>query len=108
MAEPLLSLTAIDKHYPGVVALKHVSLSIAPGEVLGLVGENGAGKSTLMKILGGVIEPSAGTIRLDGQDRPSLTVAEALAGGIAFVHQELNLFENLSVAAQIIKGREPI
>jgi ribose transport system ATP-binding protein len=108
MAEPLLSLTAIDKHYPGVVALKHVSLSIAPGEVLGLVGENGAGKSTLMKILGGVIEPSAGTIRLDGQDRPSLTVAEALAGGIAFVHQELNLFENLSVAATKLKGREPM
>jgi ribose transport system ATP-binding protein len=108
MSEPLLSLSHIEKQYPGVVALKDVSLSIAPGEVLGLIGENGAGKSTLMKILGGVVEPSAGTIRLDGQDRPSLTVAEALKGGIAFVHQELNLFENLSVAANIYIGREPL
>jgi ribose transport system ATP-binding protein len=108
MREPLLSLSHIEKQYPGVVALKDVSLSIAPGEVLGLVGENGAGKSTLMKILGGVVEPSAGTIQLDGRDRPSLTVAEAMAGGIAFVHQELNLFENLSVAANILIGREPL
>jgi ribose transport system ATP-binding protein len=108
MSAPLLSLHAIEKQYPGVVALKDVSLTIAKGEVLGLVGENGAGKSTLMKILGGVIAPSAGTIRLDGLDRPRLTVAEALAGGIAFVHQELNLFENLSVAANILIGREPL
>jgi ribose transport system ATP-binding protein len=108
MAEPLLTLRAISKHYPGVAALRDVSLSISAGEVLGLVGENGAGKSTLMKILGGVIEPSAGSIRLDGRDRARLTVADALAGGIAFVHQELNLFDNLSVGANILIGREPV
>jgi ribose transport system ATP-binding protein len=108
MADPLLTLRAISKHYPGVAALQDVSLSIAAGEVLGLVGENGAGKSTLMKILGGVIEPSAGSIRLDGRERARLTVAEALSGGIAFVHQELNLFDNLSVGANILIGREPV
>ena len=108
MAEPLLTLRAITKHYPGVAALQDVSLSIAAGEVLGLVGENGAGKSTLMKILGGVVEPSAGSIRLDGRERARLTVAEALSGGIAFVHQELNLFDNLSVGANILIGREPV
>ncbi len=104
----MLDLIGIAKTYPGVVALAAVDLSIRPGEVVGLIGENGAGKSTLMKILGGVVAPSAGMIRLDGQDRPALSVAEALAGGIAFVHQELNLFENLDVAGNILIGREPL
>jgi ribose transport system ATP-binding protein len=108
MSDPLLTLHAITKRYPGVTALQDVSFSVQPGEVLGLIGENGAGKSTLMKILGGVTEPSSGTIHLDGCDREKLTVAEALASGIAFVHQELNLFENLSVAANIMIGREPL
>jgi ribose transport system ATP-binding protein len=107
MVEPLFSLSRITKHYPGVVALREVDLSVSPGEVLGLVGENGAGKSTLMKILGGVTQPSSGTIRLNGSEKPHLTVSDALAGGIAFVHQELNLFENLSVAENIMIGREP-
>ena len=107
MAEPLFALKRITKHYPGVVALREVDLSVSPAEVLGLVGENGAGKSTLMKILGGVAAPSSGTISLNGTQKPRLTVPEALAGGIAFVHQELNLFENLSVAENIMIGREP-
>lgn len=107
MVEPLFSLSRITKHYPGVTALRDVDLSVAPGEVLGLVGENGAGKSTLMKILGGVTAPDSGTIRLNGTEKPYLTVPDALEGGIAFVHQELNLFENLSVAANILIGREP-
>ena len=107
MAEPLFILKSITKHYPGVVALREVDLSVSPGEVLGLVGENGAGKSTLMKILGGVAAPSSGTISLNGTQKPRLTVPQALAGGIAFVHQELNLFENLSVAENIMIGREP-
>ena len=107
MAEPLCALKRITKHYSGIVALREVDLSVSPGEVLGLVGENGAGKSTLMKILGGVAAPSSGTIGLNGTQYPRLTVPEALAGGIAFVHQELNLFENLSVAENIMIGREP-
>ncbi|MFX8477743.1 ATP-binding cassette domain-containing protein, partial [Acinetobacter baumannii] len=71
-------------------------------------GENGAGKSTLLKILGGVITPTTGSIAIDGVERQGLTVREAIEAGIAFVHQELNLFDNLDVAANIFIGREPL
>ena len=108
MAEPFLELLNIGKTYPGVVALDDVSLAVHPGEVVGLVGENGAGKSTLMKILGGVATPSAGTIRVDGEGRAAMTIAGAIAAGIAFVHQELNLFDNLDAAANVFIGREPL
>jgi ribose transport system ATP-binding protein len=108
MTAPLLELIDIRKTYPGVVALDGVSMSVGRGEVIGLVGENGAGKSTLMKVLGGVVAPDAGTIRTDGVDRQALSVKDALAAGIAFVHQELNLFENLDVAANVCIGREPL
>ncbi|HEX5078134.1 MAG TPA: sugar ABC transporter ATP-binding protein [Geminicoccaceae bacterium] len=107
-AAALLELSDISKAFPGVVALDRVSLSVGRGEVLGLIGENGAGKSTLMKILGGVTEPSSGVIRIDGRARPSFSVADAIAAGIAFVHQELNLFDNLDVAANVFIGREPL
>ena len=103
-----LDLIEIAKRYPGVVALDRVTLSVAPGEVIGLIGENGAGKSTLMKVLGGVIEPSAGTIRVDGVERRPFTVPDAIKAGIAFVHQELNLFDNLDAAANVFIGREPL
>ena len=106
--QPFLVLSGICKTYPGVRALDDFSMSIAPGEVIGLVGENGAGKSTLMKILGGVVAPDQGTITIDGQDRSSLTVEQSIASGIAFVHQELNLFENLDVAGNVFIGREPL
>ncbi len=108
MAEPFLELVSITKTYPGVVALHDVSLSIAKGEVVGLIGENGAGKSTLMKVLGGVTRPSGGAVRVDGVEHPSLNVSDAIAAGIAFVHQELNLFDNLDVAANVFIGREPL
>ncbi|HEY4200413.1 MAG TPA: sugar ABC transporter ATP-binding protein [Devosiaceae bacterium] len=105
--EPFLSLAGIRKVYPGVVALSGFSMTVSPGEVIGLVGENGAGKSTLMKVLGGVIAPDHGVIAIDGVERPALSVAESMSAGIAFVHQELNLFDNLDVAANIFIGREP-
>jgi ribose transport system ATP-binding protein len=108
MPEPFLELVDISKTYPGVVALDHVGLSVAAGEVIALVGENGAGKSTLMRVLGGVVEPSGGLIRIDGLERRSLNVAEAIQAGIAFVHQELNLFDNLDVAGNVYIGREPV
>jgi ribose transport system ATP-binding protein len=107
MPEPLLDLRSITKTYPGVTALDNVSLSLGRGEVLGLIGENGAGKSSLMKILGGVTSPTAGTIVVDGTEYATLTVKEATRAGIAFVHQELNLFDNLDVAANVFIGREP-
>ncbi len=108
MDAPFLELRSIGKTYPGVTALQGVSLDVSRGEVVGLIGENGAGKSTLMKVLGGVVPPSSGSVVIDGVERPELTVTESMAAGIAFVHQELNLFENLSVAANIFIGREPL
>ncbi|OCI93803.1 D-xylose ABC transporter ATP-binding protein [Rhizobium sp. AC27/96] len=105
---PFLSLSGIGKTYPGVVALDNFSMDVNPGEVIGLVGENGAGKSTLMKILGGVVKPDRGAIRLDGAEHEAFTVESSIASGIAFVHQELNLFDNLDVAANIFLGREPL
>ncbi len=108
MHEPFLELRDIGKSYPGVRALDGVSLAVVPGEVVGLIGENGAGKSTLMKVLGGVVAPDSGSIVIAGTARPALTVNESMAAGIAFVHQELNLFENLDVAANIYIGREPL
>ena len=107
MSETLLELRSVTKTYPGVTALDDVSVSLGRGEILGLIGENGAGKSTLMKILGGIVAPTRGEIVLDGVARDRLTVPAATAAGIAFVHQELNLFENLSVAANVYIGREP-
>jgi ribose transport system ATP-binding protein len=108
MSAPFLVMTGISKSYPGIRALDAVDFSVSASEVVGLVGENGAGKSTLMKVLGGVVAPDAGAIELDGVKRERLTIADSMQGGIAFVHQELNLFENLSAAANIFIGREPL
>src|ERR1700687_122695 len=107
MPEPVLELISIFKAYPGVQALSDVNLAVAPGEVVGLIGENGAGKSTLMRILGGVTAPSSGIIKLRGEQKDNLTVSEAIRCGIAFVHQELNLFDNLDVAANALFWRGP-
>src|SRR5690242_4809575 len=108
VAEPFLTLSGLRKSYPGVVALSGFSMSVSPGEVIGLVGENGAGKSTLMKILGGIVAPDQGTITIDGTPHAALTVNGSMRAGIAFVHQELNLFDNLDVAANVYIGREPV
>src|SRR4030095_4394909 len=86
----------------------HVDLAVSRGEVIALIGENGAGKSTLMRVLGGVVEPNGRVIPLHRGERPSLTVADAIKAGIAFVHQELNLFDNLDVAGNVYIGREPV
>jgi ribose transport system ATP-binding protein len=108
MPEPVLELINISKTYPGVQALSNVTLAVAPGEVVGLIGENGAGKSTLMRILGGVTAPTSGTIKVHGQEKHDFTVSDAISSGIAFVHQELNLFDNLDVAANVFFGRETL
>ena len=101
-----LRLRGVTRTYPGVIALRDVSLDIAAGEVVGLIGENGAGKSTLMNILGGVIAPTFGTIEIGGARHDRLTVQQSFDAGIAFVHQELNAFDNLDVAANVLLGRE--
>src|ERR1041384_4497338 len=104
---PLLSMRGIGKRFPGVVALDDVSLEVGKGEVLALCGENGAGKSTLMKILGGVYQPDGGEILVDGQSVKINNVTDAMKLGIGFIHQELNVLDNLDVAANVFLGREP-
>ncbi len=103
----LLTMRGISKRFPGVVALDNVSLDVGRSEVVGLCGENGAGKSTLMKMLGGVYQPDAGKILLDGVPVQIPNVDDAMRLGVAFIHQELNVLENLDVAANIFLGREP-
>jgi ribose transport system ATP-binding protein len=104
---PLLEVCGISKRFPGVVALDGVSLKVGHGEVVAVCGENGAGKSTLMKILGGVYQPDGGEILVDGQPVKISNVNDAMDLGIAFIHQELNVLDNLDVAANVFLGREP-
>jgi ribose transport system ATP-binding protein len=106
-AAPLLEMRGISKRFPGVIALDNVSLQIGRGEVVAVCGENGAGKSTLMKILGGVYQPDAGEIFLEGQPIKISDVNDSMKHGIAFIHQELNVLGNLDVAANVFLGREP-
>jgi ribose transport system ATP-binding protein len=105
---PLLELKSITKRFPGVLALSNVSFTVGQAEVVALIGENGAGKSTLMKTLGGVHQPDEGDIFFDGKKVAITKVADAIALGIGFVHQELNVLDNLDVAANIFLGREPL
>jgi ribose transport system ATP-binding protein len=100
-------MAGISKRFPGVVALDDVAFAIAGGEVVALVGENGAGKSTLMKILAGLHRPDQGTIRLDGQDVVLQSPEDAGRLGIAVIHQELEVIDNLDVAGNVFLGREP-
>jgi ribose transport system ATP-binding protein len=101
MGETILQFDRIDKSFFGVRVLRGVSFVLEEGHILGLVGENGAGKSTLMNILGGVIPFDAGRILLGEKEYLPRNPAEARGRGIAFIHQELNLFTNLSVAENI-------
>ena len=103
-----LEVRNICKSFPGVRALNNVSLHLNQNEVLSVVGENGAGKSTLMKILAGVQKQDSGDILLEGQPVGFRTVRDALDNGVALIHQELNLADNLEVGANIFLGREPL
>jgi ribose transport system ATP-binding protein len=106
-ATPLLEMRGITKRFGGVVALDNVSLTVGRGEVVALIGENGAGKSTLMKVLGGVHTPDAGEVRVDGTPVRIRSARDASRLGVAFIHQELNVLDNLDVAANVYLGREP-
>src|SRR3954471_14242058 len=107
MTTPLLEVRNLSKSFPGVRALRAVSLHVNPGEVLAVIGENGAGKSTLMKILAGVQTADSGEVLIDGREVRFASVDEALRAGVVLIHQELNLCDNLSVAGNIYLGREP-
>lgn len=104
---PILEMSAISKRFPGVVALEQVNLEVNDGEIVALIGENGAGKSTLMRILAGVIQRDAGSIRLDGEQIEIQSPREASARRIEFIHQELSVLDNLDVGANILLRREP-
>lgn len=104
---PALRLEGIVKTFPGVKALDNVSLEILPGEVHALMGENGAGKSTLMKVLGGIYQPDEGTIYVNEQKVVMANPLDSKAKGIVFIHQELSLAEELSVAENVYLGELP-
>ncbi len=99
--EPFFSAQGLCKSFFGVQVLHDMAFSLRPGQVLGLVGENGSGKSTTMNIVGGVLPMDAGRMTLNGADYRPRSPREAEASGIAFIHQELNLFRNLSVAENL-------
>ncbi len=105
---PLLEVRQLTKRFPGVRALHRVDATFGRGEVVAVIGENGAGKSTLMKILAGVQTPDEGEIIFQGQPVQIESVHKALNLGIALIHQELNLADNLNVGANIFLGREPL
>lgn len=96
----------VSKVYPGTTALNAVDFDVVAGQVNVLIGENGAGKSTLMKILAGIEQPSSGELMLAGQPYRVSTPRRAMELGVGIVHQELNLFPNLSVAENLFVGRE--
>jgi ABC-type sugar transport system ATPase subunit len=104
--KPIIEAKGITKRYGAVTALDNVDFTLCEGEVVGLVGDNGAGKSTLIKILSGAVQPDAGEIRVNGErvDLHNPKVAQGL--GIETVYQDLALFEDLSIAANIFLGRE--
>ncbi len=104
----LLQMKNIVKSFPGVKALNSVSFDLIPGEVHALVGENGAGKTTLMNVLGGVLQPDLGQILVDGKQETVTSPLVAQNLGIAFIHQELNLIDELSVMENFFIGSEPL
>ena len=105
--EPVLFLNGVSKSFPGVRALNDVSFTLRAGEVTALVGENGAGKSTIVKILTGIYSPDAGEVIVGGQLRKFQSPRDSWAAGIAAIHQETVMFDELSVAENIFMGHMP-
>lgn len=105
--KPYIQLNHIHKTFPGVYALRDVSLSVYPGEVHGLVGENGAGKSTLIKVMAGYHTANQGEYLIEGKPAQIHSPNDAIRSGIAVVYQELNVVDSLSVAENIYFGRLP-
>lgn len=106
MSETFLQMSHITKRFPGVLALSNVDFALHKGEVHALLGENGAGKSTLMKILSGVYQPDEGEIIFEGQPVTFANPLSAQSAGITIIHQEFNLFPELTVEENIFIGRE--
>ncbi len=105
-APVVLEARNVSLHYPGTLALDHVTFQLRGGVISALIGENGAGKSTLVKVLAGIAQPTHGSLLLDGAEVKIASVRDADALGIGIIHQELNLCPNLSVAENIFLARE--
>jgi simple sugar transport system ATP-binding protein len=103
---PILELRSISKHFGAIHALDDVSLSIAAGDVVGLMGDNGAGKSTLVKIVAGNFPPTAGTLLVDGRPTVFDGPLAARRSGVEIVYQDLALCDNLPAAINVFMGRE--
>lgn len=97
----LFETQSLTKSFFGITAVSNVSLQVEEGKILGLIGQNGAGKSTLMNLIGGVHQPDSGKMLLEGRTYDPRNPADAKRAGIAFIHQELNLFTNLTIAENI-------
>ena len=105
-ARPAVETKGLSRYFKGVVALKDVSVSISPGEVVGLVGDNGAGKSTLVKILSGDLEASAGQVLIDGEEVHFRHPRDAKNRQIETIYQDLALCENLDIMENVFLGHE--
>jgi len=103
---PVLELSNISKHFGAIQAVNDVSLSLEPGEVVGLMGDNGAGKSTLVKMIAGNFMPSSGEMKIEGRTVALHQPIEARRQGVEIVHQDLALCNNLTAAANVFLGRE--
>jgi simple sugar transport system ATP-binding protein len=108
VSTPIIEIRGLHKWYSGVHALKNISLSIAPAEVVGLVGDNGAGKSTLIKILSGVHPPDAGEVLIDGRAVKMRGPKHAMRLGIETIYQYNSMVPTMSIARNVFLGREPI
>src|SRR5438876_6937556 len=106
--DPLLRVENVSKRFGGVHALKEVSLTLYPGEVLALAGDNGAGKSTLIKIISGVHHADGGSLWYEGKEIRLENPHQARAYGIETIYQDLALADNLDVGANVFLGREPV
>ena len=106
MGELLLRMEGISKAFPGVQALKDVSLNVYAGEAMALLGENGAGKSTLMKVMTGIYTRDEGTITYGGREVSFRNSRDAAEQGISIIHQELNLIPHMKIYENIFLGRE--
>ena len=107
MQQPILQMKNIVKEFPGVKALDGVNLELYEGKIMGLMGENGAGKSTLMKVLSGVYKKDGGEILYKGKVEDIKDTKDAQEKGIAIIHQELNLIDDLTIGENVFLGREP-
>jgi simple sugar transport system ATP-binding protein len=106
MTEPALALRGIDVHYGYVRALDAIDIAVAPGEVLGLLGDNGAGKSTLLKVMSGAHQPTSGTILVHGAPTVFHSPSDSTRAGIQMVYQDLALVDAQDIATNLNIGRE--